>query len=161
MVGQELQHRSHTSQVLLQPTSLNPILLVVLSGSKASAWPTRSSMPRFLRAHHVLRLRICESAKDNFSRPHRPAFCTRTICSAGVFVIPGVSFKPSFSGPCLSRTNAGKRSCSKNRERLVQSDQIFDDSREVPRATTSYSINRNWTTNKAIITLSSMRIPTL
>lgn len=158
MVGQELQHRSHTSQVLLQPTSLNPILLVVLSGRQASAGQ------RALQCHVSCGRTMCsgcESTKDNFSRPHRPAFCTRTICSAGVFVIPGVSFKPSLSGPCLPRINAGKRSCSKNRERLVQSDQIFDDSREVPRATTSYSINRNWTTNKAIITLSSMRIPTL
>ena len=158
MVGQELQHRSHTSQVLLQPTSLNPILLVVLSGSQASAWPTRSSMPRFLRTHHVLRLRIYER---QLLTPSSPGVLHKNDLLCGSFVIPGVSFKPSLSGPCLSRTNAGKRSCSKNRERLVQNDQIFDDSREVLRATTSYSINRNWTTNKAIITLSSMRIPTL
>ena len=108
----------------------------------------------------------CESTKDNFPGPHRPAFCTRTTCSAEVSVIPGVSFTTSLPGPYLIRLipfpeQRRQAIAFKNRQPFVQSDQILEHSCDVPKATTSYSINRNWTTNKAIITLNSIKSPTL
>lgn len=56
--------------------------------------------------------------------------------SLKVYVIPGVSL-------------------------FVKNDQRPEEFREGPCATTSNSINSNWITNKIIITLDSMRIPTL
>lgn len=107
---------------------------------------------RFLRARHVLRLRIYERQLPRLSSPgvllKKDLLC-RCFCNSWSFVYA----QPFGLLPFPEQRR--QAIAFKNRQPFVQSDQILEHSCNVPKVTTSYSINKNWITNKAIITLNS------